>query len=66
VTEASTERGQHDTTTTQLHKRDTNPGGDGGNGDTKDDLLLADGQLDQTTELQKTVMKIITIKDFVT
>ena len=46
-------------------------GGEGGllANDTQDDgwtLVVDDMGLDQTTELQKTVVKIITIKDFET
>ena len=72
-TEAGVGVGQLNSTEEQV--RDTNPesggGGEGGllANDTQDDgwtLVVDDMGLDQTTELQKTVVKIITIKDFET
>jgi len=65
--ESTTAEGQQHDSTEQ--KRDTNPGGGGGgevvvstSNDTKDERVEGG----QTTELQKTISKIITIKDFVT
>ena len=62
----TTEGQQHDSTE---QNRDTNPGGGGwgevtvsNSNDTKDERVEGG----QTTELQKTISKIITIKDFVT
>jgi hypothetical protein len=58
----------HYTTTEQQQIGDTNPDSDAvfANVMQNDTMVGEEGVEDDTTDLQKTVMKIITIKDFVT